>query len=206
MDFREYWLILKREHRFFWTLVLGFWLLSAIWLVAQPVRYQGTLLLNIGRSGSDPGTEYSYDSFYRLQADERFADTLVRWLSNPRIVADILAEAGTTADFYSEKALSKHFHAKRLSSQVVEVRYSASTREAISRYSEAIVKVTEDYTESLNDTQENWFRIVGSDPVIRDARTPAWPFLLISLAVSLFIAFWAVFLKHYFTPDSQTTQ
>jgi uncharacterized protein involved in exopolysaccharide biosynthesis len=203
MDFREYWLLLKKEYRFFWVIVLGLWLLSALWLTTQPVRYQGTLLLNVGRTASEASAEYSYDSFYRLQADERFADTLVRWLANPRIVSDILASAGTTADFYTEQSLTRQFQAKRLSSQVVEVRYGAATREALEKYAEAIIGTTQKYTESLNGTQVNWFRVVGSDPVIRDARIPAWPFLLISLAAALFIAFWAVLIKHYCTPDPE---
>lgn len=203
MDFREYWLLLKKDYKFFWVIVLGLWLLSVIWLVSQPIRYQGTLLLNVGRTASEPSAEYSYDSFYRLQADERFADTLVRWLANPRIVSDILASAGTTADFYTEQALARQFHAKRLSSQVVEVRYGASNRDALDKYADAIITTTQKYTESLNGTQQNWFRVVGSEPVIRDARIPAWPFLLISLAAALFIAFWAVLIKHYFTPEPE---
>lgn len=202
MDIREYWEVLQKDARFFGTVVLGLWVLSLIWLLAQPVKYQGTLLLNVGRTASEQPAEYSYDSFYRLQADERFADTLVRWLANPRLVSDILESAGTSADHYSESALSGHFQAKRLSSQVVEVRFTASTREALSRYSEALVVTTQKYTESLNASQQNWFRVVGSDPVIRDARITAWPFLALSLAVSIFIAFWAVLVKHFLIPET----
>jgi hypothetical protein len=202
MDIREYWVVLQKNARFFWVIVLGLWLLSALWLTLQPVRYQGTLLLNVGRTAAEPSAEYGYDSFYRLQADERFADTLVRWLANPRIVSDILAMAGSSSDLYSERALANQFQAKRLSSQVVEVRFTASTRDAITRYSEAIIETTQKYTESLDATKANWFRVVGSEPVIRDARTTAWPFLLISLCISLFIAFWAVLIKHYLAPET----
>lgn len=202
MDIREYWRVLQENTHFFWTIVIGLWLLSFIWFVAQPVRYEGILLVNVGRSAAEPATEYSYDNFYRLQADERFADTLVRWLANPRIVTDILEAAGTSADSYSEAALSGQFQAKRLSSQVVEVRFTASTREAISRYAEALITTTQKYTETLNTTQINWFRVVGSEPVIKDARVPAWPFLVISLCVALFVAFWAVLIKHFLIPES----
>lgn len=205
MDFREYWLILKTDHRFFFTILIGLWLLSFLWFLLQPPRYQGVLLLNVGRTASEPSSEYSYDNFYRLQADERFADTLVRWLANSRIVSDILEEAGSTADFSSEKALSHQFQAKRLSSQVVEVRYTAATRESVQRYSEALVETTQKYTESLNASQANWFRVVGSEPVIRDARIPAWPFLAVTFLVALFISFWAVLGKHYFSPSSVTS-
>lgn len=202
MDIREYWEVLQKNARLFWAVVLGIWLLSLLWLVLQPVRYQGTLLLNVGRNAAEKTAEYEYDSFYRLQADERFADTVVRWLANPRIVSDILAAAGSSAELYSEKSLTEQFQAKRLSSQMVEVRFTASTREAIARYSEAIKETTQKYTESLNATQTNWFRIVGSEPVIRDARTPAWPFLVLSFLVALFISFWVVLIKHYLAPET----
>lgn len=206
MDIREYWSILQKDIRFFATVVAGLWLLSLIWFALQPVSYSGTLLLNVGRTASEQPTEYSYDNFYRLQADERFADTLVRWLANPRVVSDIMVLAGTTPELYSEKALSRSFQAKRLSSQVVEVRYSASTRDAVYRYAEAIVTTTQKYTEGLNGTQVNWFRVSGSDPIVRDARVAAFPFLLLSFLLSLFIAFWAVFLKHFFTVSKDTSK
>lgn len=202
MDIREYWEVLQKNARFFWTVVFGLWLLSLVWLVTQPVSYQGVLLLNVGRTATEPVAEYSYDNFYRLQADERFADTLVRWLANPRIVSDILASAGSSAEMYSEKALSHQFQAKRLSSQVVEVRFTGKTREAVQRYSEALITVTQKYTESLNASQTNWFRIVGSEPVIRDARISALPFLAISFCVAVFLSFWAVLFKYYLAPET----
>lgn len=206
MDIREYWEVLQKNARFFWIVSAGLWLLSAIWLHAQPVTYQGTLLLNVGRTASEQPAEFSYDSFYRLQADERFADTLVRWLATPRIVSDILESAGTSADSYSEAALSGHFQAKRLSSQVVEVRFTASSREALARYSEALVGTTQKYTEALNATQQNWFRVIGSEPVIRDARVTPWPFLALSLCVAIFIAFWAVLIKHFLIPETSKSK
>lgn len=200
MDIRAYWEMLQKNARVFGLIVGGLWFLSLVWFLSQPVRYQGTLLLNVGRTAAEPSAEYEYDSFYRLQADERFGDTLVRWLANPRIVSDILASAGSSADVHSEKALAHQFQAKRLSSQIVEVRFTATTREAITRYSQAIVEVTQKYTETLNASQVNWFRVVGSEPVIRDARMPAWPFLALTFFGALFIGFWAILLKHYFAP------
>lgn len=205
MDIREYWRVLQENTRFFWTLVFGLWLLSLVWLLAQPVRYQGTLLLNVGRTASEPSAEYSYDSFYRLQADERFADTLVRWLSNPRIVSDILTSAGTSPEHYTEAGLSGFFEAKRLSSQVVEVRFVGSTREGVQKYADALTEVTQEYTQGLNASQSNWFRVVGSEPVIRDARVSAWPFLVLSFCLALFIAFWAVLLKYFLVPETDVT-
>lgn len=203
MNIQEYIAVLKREKEFFFALVIGLWLLSFLWFLLQPISYSGALLVNIGRTVNEPSTEYSYDNFYRLQADERFGDTLVRWLSNPRIVSDILMAAGSSPEQYSEKSLQSLFQAKRLSSQVVEVRYTGQSREGVKKYAEALIEVTQEYTESLNSTQVNWFRVSGSEPIIRDARLPAFPFLALSLFASIFVAFWAVFLKEFFTNPPQ---
>jgi hypothetical protein len=208
MDLQEYIQVLKRERYFFWITAVGIWLVCFAWFSLQPLRYQGTLLLNVGRTAPTSTTtgpvspEYTYDNFYRLQADERFADTLVRWLGNPRIVSDVLSTAGTSADLYTERQLRTYFQAKRLSSQVVEVEYSADTKDALYRYAEAMNRVTSRYAETLNGSQENWFRIVGSDPVIREARVGAWPFLAFAALGALFLAFWAVFVKRFLEPSS----
>jgi hypothetical protein len=204
MDIKEYIAIFQAEKKFFWLAVLALWLGAGLWQAAQPAAYQATLLLNVGRTAAPVATEYTYDNFYRLQADERFGDTLVRWLQNPRIVSDILESAGVTGDHYSQKELGNIFTAKRLSSQVVEVTFSATDRNTLPRYAEGIKEVTGQYTSALSGGETNWFRVVGSDPVIRDARIPAWPFLIVAFFGALFIAFWITLGKHFFKEQTQS--
>ena len=93
MEFKEYMAIFKRHARVFWLVVLGCVVVSVIWQQNQRAVYQATLLINIGRGSVQNTEQYTYDNFYRLQADERFADTVVRWLGSPRIVEDIYADA-----------------------------------------------------------------------------------------------------------------
>jgi hypothetical protein len=204
MDIKEYIAIFIAHKKFFWITVLAVWFGAALWQATQPALYQATLLLNVGRTAAPVTTEYTYDNFYRLQADERFGDTLVRWLQNPRIVSDILESAGVASDHYSQKELSKIFTAKRLSSQVVEVTFSTTDRSTLPRYAEGIKEVTGQYTSALSGGEANWFRVVGSDPVIRDARTPAWPFLGASFLGALFTAFWVTLGKHFFVEQTHS--
>ncbi len=207
MDANEYIKVLKKEKKFFWLVVGILWLITAFWQALQPPQYQGSLLLNIGRTGGNETTEYTFDSFYRLQADERFADTLVRWLASPRVVSDILDSAGVSSDEYSRKELEGFFLAKRLSSQVVEVEFYASNRDLIARYGEGIKKITNEYTNTVGSADDSsWFRVTGADPIIRDARVTPWPFLGITFAASLFVAFWVTLLRHFLRAENKINQ
>lgn len=191
--------ILKKETRLFWSIVLACVLLSVVWQQAQAPRYEATQLLNVGRTGVQATADYTYDGFYRLQADERFADTAVRWLGSSRVVEDIYREAGLDpADV---------FQASRLSSQMIEARYTADRERNLTLLAQAVPVVLNRYAASLNREfrEPNWFVIVASDPVLEDARVPFLPVLAGALAVGLFLAFWTVLLKHYLTENRQPT-
>ncbi|MEK7182049.1 MAG: hypothetical protein AAB708_02895 [Patescibacteria group bacterium] len=196
MEFKEYIAIIRRDFALFLVLIAIIVGGALVWQQSQPKTYEATLLLNVGRTKMQPTEEYTYDSFYRLQADERFADTVVRWLEAPRVVEDIYADAQVF-----ERG---EFTGKRLSSQVIEVTYQAKIKKDLSRLSGSMVTVLNRYTESLNKEKNDangWFVILGSDPVVADARIPFSPVLGISLLVGLFLSFWIVLLKHYFSPS-----
>ncbi|MEI8096599.1 MAG: hypothetical protein WCG73_00620, partial [Candidatus Moraniibacteriota bacterium] len=176
-----------------------------LWQQNQPSKFQATLLLNIGRAGTQTTQDYTYDSFYRLQADERFSDTVVRWLGSPRVVEDIYTAVGLPVDTMSTKTLSTVFGAKRLSSQMIEVTYSDSSEKVLQKISEATIAELNTYTNSLNkeNSEKNWFVVIGSDPVIRDVRV-TFPFALaVSLVFGVFIGFWVALMKHYFSNSTQ---
>lgn len=195
MEFIQCLNILRKEARLFWSVVFGCTLLALLWQQSQGPRFEAIQLLNVGRNGAQATTDYTYDGFYRLQADERFADTAVRWLGSPRVVEDIYREA----EIGSRRDAGASFQAGRLSSQMVEVRYEAENAGALDKLGRAIPLVLNRYAESLNrDFREtSWFVIVPSDPVVKDARTPALPALSGGFLLGLFLAFWGVLLRHY---------
>lgn len=200
MELKEYIRIFKRQAGVFWALVLVITLGAAVWQQNQPIRYQATLLLNIGRADVQTTEQYTYDSFYRLQADERFADTVVRWLGSPRIAADIYAASGLPSDHMGARDLGRVFGAKRLSSQVIEVTYAGTSEKTVSSLSVSVTTVLNRYAESLNreNREVSWFIVIGSDPVIRDARSPLALAVAVGLALGAFIGFWGALLRHYF--------
>lgn len=199
MELRDYIDIFKKQEKMFWVIVLISVLVAIVWQQNQSASYQATLLLNIGRGNVQNTDQYTYDSFYRLQADERFADTVVRWLGAPRVVEDIYATAGLDPKSVGIRDLKNAFTAKRLSSQVIEVTYADPDEKALKQISASAASVLNYYAESLNkeNKESNWFVVIGSDPVIRDARFSLSLAMAVGLALGIFIGFWAALLRHY---------
>jgi capsular polysaccharide biosynthesis protein len=202
MELKEFIQEIRKQWKFFSLFIIGTILITIFYLLLQPVRYTTILSLHIARSGSGSQTnEYQYDDFYRLQADERFADTVVRWLSSPRIVADIYKETGRNISVPAEHTLGKVFSAKRLSSQYIEVRFTTATQETAETMTNSLEKILNQRTKDLNSEalqNNNWFRIIIEKPVIYPYYIPWTKILLGSLLVGIVLAMWAVGLRSYF--------
>ncbi|MDO8565692.1 MAG: hypothetical protein Q7S04_00710 [Candidatus Moranbacteria bacterium] len=200
MELRDYITIFKKQKKIFWAIVFLSVLAATVWQKNQEAQYQATLLLNIGRTGGEVTQEYTYDSFYRLQADERFADTVVRWLGSPRVVEDIYGAANIDLEKRGMRDLKGMFGAKRLSSQMIEVTYTDVSDKTLKKISEAAIVTLNRYTDSLNkeNDETNWFTVIGSDPIVRDAHIPLPLALVIGLLFGIFVGFWTVLIRHYF--------
>ncbi|MBP7060977.1 MAG: hypothetical protein KBA91_03310 [Candidatus Moranbacteria bacterium] len=201
MELRNFIALFRKQKTLFlgilFVSVVGSW----VWQSGQPLTYRATLLLNIGRTGASATTDYTYDSFYRLQADERFADTVVRWLSAPRVVEDIYTEAHLESNTLGIKTLGTVFSAGRLSSQVIAVQYGGANKKALEQMAQSAVTVLNRYTNSLNTEarDKSWFVVLGSEPVVRDGRVSLHLALLVGALLGLFVGFWAVLIRHYFS-------
>jgi capsular polysaccharide biosynthesis protein len=200
MELRDIIGIFQKRAYFFVAIVIVFVIAAWLWQMNQPEKFQATLLLNIGRNGTSQAVDYTYDSFYRLQADERFADTVVRWLSNPRVVEDIYREARLDPTYLGMKDLTRVFTAGRLSPQVVTVRYGSESRTIIDQLAVASVTVLNRYTGTLNTEtkDQDWFVIIGSEPVVRDGRVSLHLALIVALVLGVFVGFWTVLTRHYY--------
>ena len=159
----------------------------------QPGRFETNLTVNVSRSGMQATSEYTYDQFYRLQADERFADTVVRWLAAPSIREDIRIASGVSAD------VTGSITAKRLSSQMIDVTYISRTKDGFGDMSHAVPEILNGETEKLNilSKSPDWFVVMADDPAVRDARLPMRLVLPLGVALGAFLGFWAV-LSHWY--------
>lgn len=199
MELKEYFKILKENLRLFVFVIVFIIASSFVYFAVKPVSYSASLALNITRSGVQQTQDYRYDDFYRLQADEKFAETVVQWLQSPRTVADVYAKAGINSDKFSLRQLSKSFASEKLSSQIVSVSFSAKNENLTKKISDAISEVVSSNTELLNKNQnENtWFEVVAQDPVIIKDGVSLVIIFFASLAMGIFVGFWLVLIKHY---------
>jgi len=199
MELKEYIQIIKNHLSLFIYTILIIILAIFAYFYLRPIFYTASLTLNVSRTGSQVTDQFKYDDFYRLQADEKFAETLVEWLHDPRIVSDIYTEAGIDTQNFSLKQLQKGLAPEKLSSQVVTVNFSAHDLKTAQKISQSITKVISETIHSLNKNQKEntWFEIVPQDPIIV-RHQPNFILILIGSALAgIFLAFWVVLVKHY---------
>lgn len=206
MDLKVYLKIFKKNIFIFLLtllIVIGIGAAYKRYTESKPVTFGVSLLLNVTRSGIQTTDDYRYDSFYRLQADERFADTVARWLELPRIVTNIYNETGIVSGDISLRKLSKIFKSKRLSSQVIEVTFESKSAREAQDISESLTKAINQESKLLNQYQkeDNWFKIIGDEPVIKENRLEWKDVLLLSAILGLFLGMWVTLIKHYLKKD-----
>ena len=199
MEFKEYLAIIKSNFKLFGSIVAIVILASFSYFYLKPISYGASLVLNITRSGLQKSDQYKFDDFYRLQADEKFAETLVQWIKSPRVALDIWTAAGNSSENLSLKQLTKLFKAEKLSSQIVSVKFSTANSETAKKISDSIIKIVSRETVALNQDQqeENWFEIVALSPVILISRVNPFLLFLATLAMGIFLGFWIVLVRHY---------
>jgi len=167
-------------------------LAGLIFQFSRPLNYKASLTLNVTRIGSQPTDAYKYDDYYRLQADEKFADTVVSWLDSPRIVADIYSDAKASNE-------SAGFKAQRLSSQMIQVSFVASNIKTAQNLASSTIKIINNESDKLNQSQkeEMWFKVLGEDPIVGENKFKLEYVLLTSLVLGIFLGIWGVMIKHY---------
>lgn len=192
MDLREYVKIIQKDLNFFLSMIIVTVFAVLTYFYFQPVSYRASLTLNVTRSGIQETQDYRYDGFYRLQADERFADTVAAWLGSPRIVSDVYSLAKVNPEKSS-------ISAQRRSSQIIAVDISAPSSEAVEKISRAAVEVVSRTTEKLNAEQKekNWFKVVAEEPIISKHAFDYKIIFAASFFAGIFLSFWLVMLRHY---------
>lgn len=199
MELKEYIQIIRNNIKIFMSVIIFAVVIGFVYFHFRPVSYTVSLTLNITRLGSQDTAEFKYDDFYRLQADEKFAETIVEWLKSPRVVENIFKDAGLETDRLSLKTLGKSIKPEKRSSQVIFVRLVASDERTAQKLADSAFKVIRQNTQNLNNDQKEttWFEVVADKPVIRkDQYDPK--FVLAGSSLSgIFLGFWTVMIRHY---------
>lgn len=159
----------------------------------QTQWYEGAVLLSVTRQAAETTPEYQYDQAYRLQADERMADTLARYLESEIGRRDTAREVPFTGIRETE-FIESHVSALRLSSNLVQVTFPATTPTEAERIAEAFFETGERYVASLNEQagNRNWFTLVASDSYAKDGRFTLPVALGVAFVLGAIVAFWTV--------------
>ena len=199
MELKQYFQMMKKNFTLFvWILGATFFLVLGYFFF-RPLSYNTSLTINISRLGTQETSDYRFDDFYRLQADEKFAETIVEWLKSPQIISEIYSQSGIDLGEKSLKKIVRIFKAEKRSSQVVFVEFSASSEKDAQEISKNLIKIISQETEKLNVKQKNkdWFFVLGNEPVIRKNTPDYLKVIGGTILAGLFLSFWGVLLKHY---------
>jgi capsular polysaccharide biosynthesis protein len=199
MELREYYKILKLNISVIIYTILIVVIIAYAWSVRASQSYNASLLLNISQTETQSTSDYRYDQFYRLQADDKFSETVASWLKSPGVSQDIFAKAGVNSDQKTMRDLSKSFQAEKMSSNLVSVKYSTETNDTSARIASAISAIISDKTKALNsDARDpNWFQISASNLIILKNVQDLRLNLGIAAFIGLFLGTLFAFGKHY---------
>lgn len=198
MTFTELVALFDRERRLFIGTLGVVIILSLLAYQFQPVGYTSELLLSVTRTSVATTTEYAYDHFYRLQADERMAESISEYLQSETGKRDVAERAKLEGKAYREYTQSK-LQVVRSGAASFKVNYRTSEMVLGDKLGEAIALAANEYVFSLNEDarQKEWFTVIGEKPVTQSAAWPLERFVLIGIVAGLFLGFWAV-LGRYF--------
>lgn len=198
MELKDLIQALKKDFKIFWGCILAVLILIFGYFAFRPVSFEASLDINITRAGKQETTDYKYDNFYRLQADEKFADTLVEWLGSPSVVSEILKKTQNNQEF-TLRQLSRLIRGEKYSSQLVRASYVSSDKESAVNMSRGIENVLRNKIDELNGEQkeENWFKIIIGEPTVKTETFNPWIAALAGVLLGAFIGLWLVVLRRY---------
>lgn len=164
----------------------------------QRERYETEVLLSVTRTAVTEIADYAYDEFYRLQADERMADTLVAYLTSQSGKRAVAEQALLTGSVY-EKYIDQTLRAGRQGANLVVVQYLTGDRAEAERIGEALALVANAKLLELNEDarDQTWFTVIGGTPMIERFLFGPMRVTALSLGGGVFIGFWGVLLVHF---------
>lgn len=172
--------------------------LSLVYFQVQPERYASELVLSVARTAPAPTAEFTYDHYYRFQADERLADTLVSYLGS-RTGRERVAESAALKGEDFDRFLETPLRAARLGTNMVVIEYVTFDRALALRLGQALATTASTQVAALNEDAREaaWFTVLSEEPVIRLV-----PYSLVTLAAAglvggALVGFWAVLGSHF---------
>lgn len=193
------WIALFERKRLLVVGLISLALMSAWgYFLKQPDLYRSSFTLTVTRTALPRPTEYSYDHFYRFQADERLAESVVAYLGSASGKQRVAERAEVDPVSFRAFVQSK-LRIARQGTNLMMVETPAVTRESAGRLSQALLTEAEGYLARLNEDARDpyWFTVVSDEPVIHSARFSLVRLTAIGGVIGILAAFWMVVGLHF---------
>lgn len=162
MEFKQFLLVVWKRKNIFLFILLSVIFLVMVWFYSQPDKYDVIFSIDIVRENYQKTKDYRYDQFYRLQADEKFSDTIVNWLS------DLSFNQKIRKNFREKALFMENLRAEKLSANYLRVSFNTKNDGDFLIISNSIKKVLEEKISETNGLAQDpeWFSVLVGDPVI----------------------------------------
>lgn len=204
MELRQFVGLFIKEKRLITIIIIVALFIGLFVYRLQGQWYTNTVLLSVTRIAPEETMEYRYDQLYRLQADERMADTVARYLESGigmKQVADGADLNEVSAKFFIDGKVE----ALRTSSQLIQVSYRTKTPLEADRVGDVLHETGERYVVSLNEQAKdrNWFTLLATDAFVKDGRFTFLRAFGIAFVIGALIAFWTVLIRWYWRGEEK---
>ncbi|MDZ7612022.1 MAG: hypothetical protein U5L10_04625 [Candidatus Moranbacteria bacterium] len=202
MELKEFIRLLKKHRRLIWIAV-GIFLLAGFFLWQYQSRfYQASFSVNIDRKNYQETEEYRHDQFYRLQADEKFAENITYWINDP----GLLVEAGEEFSAKGGENFSsiKSLQARQPSSNYVKVEYKSLEKQAINPAFQSLKTALDNKAEVLNSDKDDptWFKLEYGNLAVHKNQPSVWLYLAVSAVAGLVAGIFLTLFVHYFKEEN----
>lgn len=198
MELREYIKIFKKEIKTILKITVLVVILAITFSLVVPVTYETSVSYVVSRVATDTTSEYKYDDYYAIKADDLAAETVEQWLKNPEVIKSIYSEAKVNNDFGSLKDMSKKFKVTKLTSQFIEVRFKTKNEDDAKRIADVTSQALKNKISLVsNDGKNAAFRVTDSAPVTMPVRADLALNLAVAVISGVILGIFAALGKEY---------
>jgi|GEM_PF-4064557 capsular polysaccharide biosynthesis protein len=202
MELSEFLKLLKKNLGLFLMTVFVFVFAGLIFYQYQSQKYIGTIAVNISREGKNENKNYQYDQFYRLQADEKFGQNVVNWVSDQGFREE------NRKDFNQEqegawKNISK-IKALQLSANYIKITFISEDFQSAFSLAKVLKENLQEKNQEINfNESENWFKLIIDEPYISKNSLNIYFVFLSTLILGTFFGITGVLFKNYFKNENR---
>ncbi|MFH1171479.1 MAG: hypothetical protein V1778_03000 [bacterium] len=196
---------LLRRYRWFFLLFIVVATMATLFISirARPI-YTTSLSITVDRIHRQATSQYQYDGYYAIQADDLFSQTLLSWFLTPSALLEFYQHASVDPHITSLNGLVSRFRARKYSAQNIVVQFSDPDRKAAEKLAAAISTVVKERGESLNQDSEGQgiFQVQPATPVIVQTRTNVPLNTTVAFLASALLAYILVAMRQYFLGET----